>query len=90
MLMVATHMHSNDLMTLTSPADENLGMSDTLCPPPKKNLAHTVNFGLNQAQHAKKLTNNLINPQLFLSGVKYMCILKILKFNQLMIYKTGD
>lgn len=49
MLMVATHMHSNDLMTLTSPADENLGMSDTLCPPPKKkkNLAHTVNFGLN-------------------------------------------
>lgn len=36
MLMVATHMHSNDLMTLTSPADENLGMSDTLCPPPKK------------------------------------------------------
>lgn len=34
MLMVATHMHSNDLMTLTSPADENLGMSDTLCPPP--------------------------------------------------------
>lgn len=36
MLMVATHMHSNDLMTLTSPADENLGMSDTLCPPKKE------------------------------------------------------
>lgn len=50
MLMVATHMYSNDLMTLTSPAGENFGMSDTLCPPPppkKKNLAHTVNFGLN-------------------------------------------
>lgn len=36
MLMVATHMYSNDLMTLTSPAGENFGMSDTLCPPPQK------------------------------------------------------
>lgn len=96
MLMVATHMYLNDLMTLASPAGENLRMSVTLWPKRKKNLAHievqhTVNFGLNYAQHAKKMTNNLVNPQLFsYSGVKYTCILKILKFNQLMIYKTGD
>lgn len=35
MLMIATHMYSNHLMTLASPAGENLRMSDTLWPPKK-------------------------------------------------------